>query len=121
MTGIQMKVYNRKLRAIAKRAATGSAGGVEGALAAGAAQLQREIMAQAMTMGIWDTGNLINSHTRQKIGPAAWRIVSPAEYSVYVHMGTRDGRMPARPWMEIATKREMPGIIGMIERAVMAA
>lgn len=120
MTGIEMKVYNRRIRAIAKRAsAHGSAGGVQGALAAGAAQLQREIMAQAMTMGIWDTGNLINSHTRQKIGPAAWRIISPAEYSVYVHMGTSG--MDARPWMEIATKQAMPSIIKMIERAVMAA
>lgn len=115
-----MNVYNRRLRDIAKRAsAHAGAVGVQGALAAGAAQLQREIMMQAMTMGIWDTGNLINSHTRQKIGPAAWRIVSPAEYSVYVHMGTTG--MDARPWMETATNHAMPGIIDMIERAVMAA
>lgn len=119
MTRITMKVHNKRLREIAKRASEhSSAGGVQGALAAGAAQLQREIMMQAMTMGIWDTGNLINSHTRQKMGPAAWRIVSPAEYSVYVHMGTSN--MDARPWMEIATTRAMPPIIDMIERAVMA-
>lgn len=119
MTRITMKVYNRRLREIANRASEhSSAGGVQGALAAGAAQLQREIMMQAMSMGIWDTGNLIQSHTRQKAGPAAWRIISPAEYSVYVHMGT--STMAARPWMEIATKRAMPEIISMIERAVMA-
>ncbi len=118
MTGIAMKVYNKRIREIAKRASEhGGMGGVQGALAAGAAQLQREIMMQAMSMGIWDTGNLINSHTRHKAGPAAWRIVSPAEYSVYVHMGT--SRMAARPWMEEATTRAMPGIIDMIERAVM--
>lgn len=116
---IDMKVYNRRMRDIAKRASEhGSGGGVQNALSAGAAQLQREIMMQAMSMGIWDTGNLINSHTRQKIGPATWRIVSPAEYSVYVHMGT--SRMAARPWMEIATKKAMPGIVDMIERAVLA-
>lgn len=120
MTGIRMSVYNRRMREIANRASEhGTSGGVQGALAAGAAQLQREIMMQAMTMGIWDTGNLINSHTRYKAGPAAWRIVSPAEYSVYVHMGT--SRMPARPWMETATTSAMPGIIDMIERAVMAS
>jgi hypothetical protein len=116
---IDMRVTNNKMREIAKRAAQhSSSGGVQGALAAGAAQLQREIMMQAMSMGIWDTGNLINSHTRHKISDAAWRIVSPAEYSVYVHMGTSS--MAARPWMEIAVKKSMPPIIDMIERAVMA-
>jgi len=119
MPGITMKVYNRRLRDIAKRASEhGSMGGVQGALAAGAAQLQREIMMQAMTMGIWDTGNLINAHTRQKISNSAWRIVSPAEYSVYVHMGTK--YMEARPWMETATTTAMPPIIDMIERAMFA-
>ena len=118
MPAITMRVYNKRMRDIAKRASEhGGAGGLQGALAAGAAQLQREIMMQAMTMGIWDTGNLINSHTRHKAGPASWRIVSPAEYSVYVHMGTR--YMEARPWMETATNTAMPGIIDMIERAVM--
>lgn len=117
MSGITMRVYNRRIREIAKRASGTGGTGVQAALAAGAAQLQREIMMQAMSMGIWDTGNLINSHTRQKIGPATWRIVSPAEYSVYVHMGT--SRMAARPWMETATTQAMPGIIDMIERAVM--
>lgn len=120
MAGITMKVYNRRIRDIAKRASEhGGMSGVQGALAAGAAQLQREIMMQAMTMGIWDTGNLINSHTRYKMGGTAWRIVSPAEYSVYVHMGTK--YMEARPWMETATNAAMPGIIDMIERAVMAS
>lgn len=115
---IDMKVTNRKMREIAKRASEhAGAGGLQGALAAGAAQLQREIMMQAMSMGIWDTGNLIQSHTRYKMSATAWRIVSPAEYSVYVHMGT--SRMAARPWMEIATKNAMPGIIDMIEAAVM--
>lgn len=109
---VVMKVNNR----IAKIAAKASGGIIEQAVAAGAAQLQRAAMQQAMSMAIIDTGNLINSHTRRKIGPLTWQIVSPAEYSVYVHMGTT--RMKARPWLEIATKREMPPIIAMINRAV---
>ncbi len=113
---VTMRVYNNRMRDIAKRASEhGATGGISGALAAGAAQLQREIMMQAMSMGIWDTGNLINSHTRQKISASAWRIVSPAEYSVYVHMGTK--YMDARPWMETGVTSAMPGIIDMIERA----
>lgn len=107
-----MKVENR----IAKIAAKASGGIIEQAVAAGAAQLQRSAMQQAMSMAIIDTGNLINSHTRRKVGPLTWQIVSPAEYSVYVHMGTT--RMPARPWMEIAANNEAPAIIAMINRAV---
>lgn len=109
---IRVKVQNR----IAKIASKASGGILDQAVAAGAAQLQRGIMQQAMSMAIIDTGNLINSHTRRKLGPLAWQIVSPAEYSVYVHMGTT--RMRPRPWMEIATNNEMPGIIAMINRAV---
>ena len=110
---IETRVNNR----IAKIAArVRSSNNLNQALAAGAAQLQREIMMQALSMDIIDTGNLINSHTRRRAGAYGWWIISPAAYSVYVHMGTK--RMPARPWMELGTTKAMPGIIAMIERAV---
>lgn len=109
---IVMKVNNR-IRSIATKA---SGNILDQAVAAGAAQLQRAAMQQAMSMAIIDTGNLIMSHTRRKIGPLAWQVVSPAEYSVYVHMGTKN--MPARPWLEIAVRDNMPPIIAMIRRAM---
>lgn len=108
---VRIKVENR----IAKIVAKASGNILEQAVAAGAAQLQRGAMQQALDMSIVDTGNLINSHTRKRTGALTWQVMSPAEYSVYVHMGTKN--MPARPWFEIAVQEQTPTIIAMIERA----
>lgn len=117
---IEIKVRN-KLRTVARKVEAAS---IPTALAAGAAMLQREIMMQAMSMGIWDTGNLINSHARRKESDTTWRIISPAEYSVYVHEGVKGsmtGDHAARPWVTLGAAKAEGPIFDMLDRAVKAA
>lgn len=112
MAGMRVKIDNKLARVAAR---------IEGslrdnALAAGAALMQREIMMAAIGMSIWDTGNLINSHTRRKSGPESWEIISPAEYSVFVHEGT--SRMQARPWFDKGIASATPKVFDLLQRAV---
>ncbi len=110
MAGMRVNV-NNKFSRLAKRI-EGNTGTV---LQAGAALMQREIMMAAMNMSIWDTGNLINSHTRRRIGAMTWEIISPAEYSVFIHQGTT--RMAARPWFDVGIKNAEPKVLAILERA----
>lgn len=98
------------------------------AVAAGAAMMQRDIMAAAMALSIWDTGNLINAHTRRKVSPTEWQVVSPAEYSIPVHEGATYGAdaiggartLLGRPWFPKGIKTAEPKIMEMLRRAARA-
>jgi len=111
MAGMRVKVTNKMNRLAARVVANQT-----NVLAAGAAMLQREIMAAAIGMSVWDTGNLINSHSRRKAGADTWEVMSPAEYSVFVHEGTT--RMQARPWFTKGIEAAEPKIFDMMQRAV---
>lgn len=113
MAGMRVSV-NNKMNRLAARIVSNQAN----ALAAGAAMLQREIMAAAIGMSIWDTGNLINSHGRRRVGADTWEVMSPAEYSIFVHEGTK--RMSARPWFDEGLITAQPKIEAMLQRAVSA-
>lgn len=120
MAGMKVKIDN-KMNRLAARITSNQTN----TLAAAAALLQREIMAQAITMSIWDTGNLINSHNRRKVGRDSWEVYSPAEYSVFIHEGTdwnifTRGPMPARPWVEQGIERAKRPVFDMLRRAVQA-
>lgn len=113
MAGMKVSISN-KLGRLGQRVAVNRTN----ALTAGAAMLQREIMAAAVGLDIWDTGNLINSHNRRKVIGDTWEVISPAEYSVFVHEGTK--RAEARPWFESGIATAEPKIMAMLERAVLA-
>lgn len=110
MAGMRVKVTN-KMNRLAARIESQQVN----ALAAAAALMQREIMMAAIGMSIWDTGNLINSHTRRKVGSFAWEILSPAEYSVFVHQGT--SRMQARAWFDVGIANAEPKVMDLLKRA----
>lgn len=126
MAGMRVRVDN-KMNKLAAKVGTS----VETVLAAGAAMMQREIMMAAMAMSIWDTGNLINSHTRRKVSASSWEILSPAEYSIYVHGGAEykggaDGitgarSLIARPWFHVGMDAAEPKVMAMVKRAVLGA
>lgn len=75
------------------------------------AESQRNIVA----MGAVDTGNLLNSQTAEPdAGPDYSETRSGAEYSGFVHDGTRS--MPARPFLRLAADRVRPGYVAALEQ-----
>lgn len=124
--GMRVNVSNNM-----KRIAARVEGGAGTALQAGAALMQREIMMAAIAMQIWDTGTLINAHTRRRVGAMEWEIISPVEYSIYVHEGAtykaKGGAADAitgarslrpRPWFTVGIANAEPKVIALLQRSV---
>ena len=57
----------------------------------------------------WDTGWLSENIYSSKASRLGYKVISPAEYSVYVELGTR--KMMAQPYMEPALKEEYPKLM----------
>jgi len=65
-----------------------------------------------------DTGNLKLSINKPPATPSGVEVVSPAEYSVYQEMGTRN--MPAHPYMRPALDESKDQIEELLGHAVIA-
>lgn len=57
----------------------------------------------------WDTGWLSDNIYSMQASLLGYKVISPAEYSVYVELGTR--KMIAQPFMELALKEEHPKLM----------
>ena len=71
-----------------------------------------DIEAQAKTRAAVDTGNMKNSINASG-DKLAWRVDSPAEYSLYVEFGT--SRMGAQPFMVPAVEMVRPSFLAALK------
>ena len=62
----------------------------------------------------WDTGWLSENIYSSKASRLGYKVISPAEYSVYVELGTR--KMIAQPFMEPALKEEHPKLMNNLNK-----
>lgn len=62
----------------------------------------------------WDTGWLSENIYSSKASRLGYKVISPAEYSVYVELGTR--KMMAQPFMEPALKEEHPKLMNNLNK-----
>ena len=71
-----------------------------------------DIEGQAKTRAAVDTGNMKNSIQASGDG-LAWRVDSPAEYSIYVEFGT--SRAGAQPFMVPAVEQVRPSFLAALK------
>jgi len=64
----------------------------------------------------WDTGWMSNNIYSDKEGNLRFRVVSPAHYSIYVELGTRN--QAAQPFFFIALEDEFPKLMKNLNKIV---
>ncbi|MGY0837150.1 HK97-gp10 family putative phage morphogenesis protein [Aerococcus urinaeequi] len=62
----------------------------------------------------WDTGFMSMSIFSHKVGNLQWEVSSPAEYSIYVELGTR--RQNPQPFLYPAVEEEFPILMDKLKR-----
>lgn len=71
---------------------------------------------KAKMLAPWDTGWMSNNIYSDKEGKLRFRVVSPANYSIYVELGTR--YQAAQPFFFVALEDEYPKLMKNLSKIV---
>lgn len=88
----------------------------EDAVAKAAHDIEAGAKANIVSLGLIDTGNMLNSVRAMQVGPLHWRVEVGAFYGIFHELGTV--RLPARPFLFPAAEAVSGAFLQAMSRLV---